>query len=197
MNLDTTVDRALKAAQRAKDYTDILNVFSAHLYCRRTQNQAYEIQNFWAGARDDLVFGDAMGREAVKKAYYSTLGGTGSLYAKASSSPYIVIAEDGMSAHGVWFVPGFCCERGPDGMVTGNYVQGKNAVDFVKEADGWKILRLKILPDFRTPCTDIRFQPETYDFCYPAGTCEKAYSADAPADRGPALPTPYQTWNDA
>ena len=181
MTLEETADLALKQAQRAKDYTDILNVFSAHLYCYRAQQQSYEMEHYWARQRDDLVYANAQGRKAVMdfycghnavmraekrkiaSAYYPEISdtdsfdGVGDMVAKAAASPYIIIAEDGLSAHGIWFVPGFCCELGKDGAIQANYFQEKNAVDLVKEDDGWKILRLNILVDFQTPCPHIRF----------------------------------------
>ena len=78
--------------------------------------------------------------------------GVGDMVAKASASPYIIIAGDGRSAHGVWFVPGLCCELGKDGKVKANYFQEKNALDLVKESDGWKILRVTYdqLDDYET-----------------------------------------------
>lgn len=222
MTLEEMATLALKKAQQAKDYTDILNVFSAHLYCYRAQRQDYEIEHYWAKERDDLVYANAQGRGAVvdfycktnaamrreKRKLASTLypgvsdtssfEGVGDMVAKASASPYIVIAEDGMSAHGIWFVPGFCCELGKDGAVKANYFQEKNAVDLVKEADGWKILRLDILVDFQTPCTHIDFTPEKYRFDYPAaGAYSEAYSATAVAHFCPPLPEAYETWDDS
>ena len=69
MTLEETADLALKQAQRAKDYTDILNVFSAHLYCYRAQKQSYEMEHYWARQRDDLVYANAQGRKAVMDFY--------------------------------------------------------------------------------------------------------------------------------
>ena len=223
MTLEEMADLALQKAQRAKDYTDILNVFSAHLYCYRAQKQAYELARYWARERNDLVYANARGREAVTDFYCKTnaamraekrklasrlypeisdtpeFDGVGDMVAKASSSPYIIIAGDGLSAHGIWFVPGFCCEMGKDGKVKANYFQEKNAVDLVKETDGWKILRLDILVDFQTPCPHIAFSPERYQFDYPAapeGAYAAPYSATAVAHFCPPLPEPYETWAD-
>ena len=222
MTLEEMADLALKKAQRAKDYTDILNVFSAHLYCYCAQKQCYEVDNYWARERDDLVYANAYGREDVIDFYCDTneamraqkrkiaaatypgvsdtpeFDGVGDMVAKASSSPYVIIAEDGQSAHGIWFVPGFCCELDQDGKVKANYFQEKNAVDFVKESDGWKILRLDILVDFQTPCPHINFTPEHYRFDYPSaapGAYTAAYGATTVAEFTPPLPEPYATWN--
>ena len=224
MNLEEIADLAWKKAQQAKDYTDILNVFSAHLYCYRAQQQAYELEHFWSKERNDLVYNHAMGRAAVIAMYgeneaerraqtrkraskvYPNVSdtpsyeGVGDMVAKAASSPYVVIAEDGMSAHGIWFVPGFCLALDENSKVTGFYYQEKNAVDFVKEADGWKILRLEVWMDFRTPCTHIDFTPEQYKFQYPLiGQAQYAepYSATAVAKFCPPLPKPYDSWEHA
>ena len=224
MTLEEMAELALKKAQKAKDYTDILNVFSAHLYCYRAQKQRYELENYWAQERDDLVYANAYGREAVIDVYCDTnaamraqkrqiseaiypeiedtpeFDGVGDMVAKASSSPYVIIAEDGLSAHGIWFVPGFCCELDQNGKVKANYFQEKNAVEFVKEADGWKILRLDILVDFQTPCPHIDFIPEKYRFDYPAADEDAytaAYGATTVADFNPPLPEAYAAWNAA
>ncbi len=223
MTLEETADLALKQAQRAKDYTDILNVFSAHLYCYRAQKQSYEIEHYWAKTRDDLVYANAQGRKAVIDFYCGhnaamraekrkiaaqthpeiadtdAFDGVGDMVAKASSSPYVIIAEDGMSAHGIWFVPGFCCELGKDGAVKANYFQEKNAVDLVKESNGWKILRLNILVDFQTPCPHIAFDPKQYHFEYPAaapGAYSTPYAATTVAQFCPPRPEPYEAWDD-
>lgn len=223
MTLEETADLALRQAQRAKDYTDILNVFSAHLYCYRAQKQSYEMEHYWARRRDDLVYANAQGRKAVMdfycghnavmraekrkiaSAYYPEISdtdsfdGVGDMVAKAAASPYIMIAEDGLSAHGIWFVPGFCCELGKDGAIQANYFQEKNAVDLVKEDDGWKILRLNILVDFQTPCPHIRFSPEQYRFHYPAAApnaYSAPYAATTVAHFCPPLPEPYETWEE-
>lgn len=224
MTAEEMAGLALQKAQRAKDYTDILNVFSAHLYCYRAQQQYLELEKYWARERDDLVYANAHGRDAVVGFYcrtneamraeklklasglYSEISnspefeGVGDMVAKASSSPYVIIAGDGLSAHGIWFVPGFCCEMGRDGKVKANYFQEKNAVDFVKEADGWKILRLDILVDFQTPCEHMDFSPEKYSFDYPAaeaGAYSQPYSATAAAHFCPPLPEPYAQWDDS
>ena len=221
MTLEEMADLALKKAQRAKDYTDILNVFSAHLYCYRAQKQYFEMENFWARERDDLVYANARGREAVVDFYCATnakmraekrklaaslypeisdtpeFDGVGDMVAKASASPYIIIAEDGLSAHGIWFVPGLCCEMGKNGKVKANYFQEKNAVDLVKEKDGWKILRLDILVDFQAPAPHIDFTPENYRFDHPKELDAVPYSATAVARFNPPLPEAYDTWDDA
>lgn len=224
MTLEEMADLALKKAQKAKDYTDILNVFSAHLYCYRAQKQRYELEHYWAQERDDLVYANAYGREDVMDFYCHTnaamraqkrkiaaaiypeikdtpeFDGVGDMVAKASSSPYVIIAEDGLSAHGIWFVPGFCCELDQNGKVKANYFQEKNAVDFVKEGDSWKILRLDILVDFQSPCPHIDFDPAHYQFDYPAADTRAytaAYGATTVAGFHPPLPELYETWNAA
>lgn len=222
MNLEEKVDLALKEAQGAEDYTKILNAFSAHLYCYRAQKQYFEIENFWAKERDDLVYADAKGREAVVDFYCKTNQkmrdaklelahgfypeieicpeneGVGDMVAKAATLPYVVIADDSLSAQGVWFVPGLCCEIGKNGKVKANYFQEKNALDFVKEGEKWKILRLDIYLDFISPADHINFDPEKYDFILP-GNREKyapAYSSKTVAKFNPPLPAEYECWDD-
>ena len=220
MDLEKTVDMALREAQRAVDYTEILNTFSAHLYSMHAGDPRWELENIWAKERDDIVYVSAVGRSAVE-AYYRDATermkkeklalahakwpevsledknlGIGDMVAKASASPFVVIADDGMSAHGVWFVPGISSELDETGNVRANYFQEKNAVDFIKENGAWKILRLDIYVDFQTPITAITFDPEAYDFDVPEGPYPPAYGPKRVAGFFPQLPQAYETWSD-
>lgn len=220
MDLEKTVDMALREAQRAVDYTEILNTFSAHLYSMHAGDPRWELENIWAKNRDDIVYVSAVGRSAVE-AYYrdatermakeklalantiwpeistdnSNLG-IGDMMSKASASPFVVIADDGMSAHGIWFVPGIGSELDVNGNVRANYYQEKNAVDFIKEDGAWKILRLDIYVDFQTPITSIDFDPDSYEFDIPEGSYPPAYSSKRVASFCPELPRAYKTWLD-
>lgn len=220
MDLEKTVDMALKEAQRAVDYTEILNTFSAHLYSMHAGDPRWELENIWARTRDDIVYVSAVGRSAVE-AYYrdatermrkeklvlahaiwpevstdSSNLGIGDMISKASASPFVVIADDGMSAHGIWFVPGISSELDANGKLRANYFQEKNAVDFIKEDGAWKILRLDIYVDFQTPITSIAFDPESYEFDVPEGSYPPTYSSKRVASFFPNLPQAYETWSD-
>lgn len=219
MDLEKTVDMALREAQRALDYTEILNVFSAHLYSMRTGDLRWELEHIWAKERDDIVYVNAVGRRDVE-AYYRDAAermqreklalahatwpeismdekhlGIGDMVAKAAASPFVVIADDGMSAHGIWFVPGISSELDRAGKIRANYFQEKNAVDFVKEHGIWKLLRLDIYMDFQTPITKIDFDPKNYKFDLPEGAYLPAYGPQTTAGFFPPLPQPYKTWS--
>lgn len=67
------------------------------------------------------------------------------------ASPIIEIAEDGMSAKGVWYTPGFALRhdhiRGTAGVM---WMWEKYGADFVFENGQWKFLRLLICMDMAT-----------------------------------------------
>ncbi len=220
MDLEKTVDMALWEAQRAVDYTEILNTFSAHLYSMHAGAPRWELDHIWAKERDDIVYVSAVGREAVGTYYRDAAErmkreklrlahanwpevalvdknlGIGDMVAKASASPYVVIANDGLSAHGVFFVPGISSELDENGAVRACYFQEKNAVDFVKERGVWKILRLDIYVDFQTPIHTVRFDPEVYEFDVPEGQYPPTYGPRRVAGFFPPLPQAYETWSD-
>lgn len=235
MTLEEKVDLALSEAQQAEDFMEIQNLVSAHLYCYRAQEQYFEIENFWAKERDDLVYAEAYGREAVVDFYCATNqkmrnakirhiknfypeievckenDGMGDMVAKASTTPFVTIANDGQSARGIWFSPGICSEVGPDGNIKATYFQEKIGLDFVKEREGWRILSLKIYPELIINMPHQIFDEDdhsgrTFDLLHtedglspppPPETFSKPYGPTAVAKFNPPLPKSYDTWDNS
>ena len=65
--------KAETRAQRAEAYMEIKNVWAAHAYCYRAQQQRYEIENFWAKEHDDIMYAHGnmafVGKETVLNYY--------------------------------------------------------------------------------------------------------------------------------
>lgn len=232
LTLEEKADLALKEAQEAVDYMEIQNLVSAHLYCYRAQKQCFEIEHFWARERDDIAYADTEGREAVVAFYCETNHkmrmsklelahkfypqvevrpeneGVGDMVAKMSTNPYVEISGDGMSARGVWFSPGICSELGPDGNIKATYFQEKIGLDFVRESEGWKILRLNIFPEVIRPMpAEIFRTPEfsrTFNLLHETEEEKKhaeegrtpPYGPTTVATWNPPLPEKYETWDD-
>lgn len=164
-------------AERAEAYMEIKNVWAAHAYCYRAQQQRYEIENFWAREHDDIMYAHGnqafVGRETVLN-YYANgnevmnkgkLGlacelfpgnientpgnlGVGDLVLRLQATPYIQIAKDGRTAKGIWYVLGYNAEIDRKGEPDVMLLLGKECVDFIKESDGWKIWHFRDAGDF-------------------------------------------------
>ena len=163
--------------ERAEAYMEIKNVWAAHAYCYRAQQQRYELENFWAREHDDIMYAHGnmafVGRETVFN-YYArgneimnagklklacelfsgriedTPGniGVGDLVVRLQATPYIQIARDGKTAKGIWYVLGYNVEMDRKGEADVMLLLGKECVDFIRESDGWKIWHFRDAGDF-------------------------------------------------
>lgn len=211
MTLDEKLDLALKEAQWASDYVDILNLVSAHLYSYRAQKQDFEIENFWS-KRDDIAYANVKGRQAVLDYYCGTNKkmraeklklankfhpeieitpeneGVGDMVSKAATTPFVIIADDRKTAQGVWFVPGICSEIGPDGNIKPTYFQEKNGFDFIFEDGQWKIWHMNIFLDFMSPLPTSIADPDKFNV--PTVSYEEVgYNGPLPVQTEPYGPT--------
>lgn len=234
---DLTTD---EKAQRALDYVEIQNVWAGHAYCYRAQEQRYELDTFWAKEHEDIMYAHEstayVGRETVYR-YYATSNelmneeklkmmselfpdevenvksnlGIGELVIRCLTSPYIEIARDGKTAKGIWYTIGLSSEVDRKGEPVPFLQVGKEAVDFVRESDGWKIWHFRTASDFdyllpAEVLTSKLFDglasrtftgtfPEANRKIYPFA--QEGYSPKKPAKFSPPLPQPYDTWDDS
>ena len=211
MTLDEKLDLALKEAQWASDYVDILNLVSAHLYSYRAQKQVYEIENFWS-KRDDIAYANVKGRQAVLDYYCKTNErmrakklelahkfhpeiavdpkneGVGDMVSKAATTPFVIIADDRRTAQGLFFVPGICSEIGEDGNIRPNYFQEKNGFDFINEDGQWKIWHMNIFVDFMSPLPANMADPANFN-TPTVPYAQVGYTGELPMDSQPYGPT--------
>ena len=247
-----TAKMALKEAERANSYFEIQKVWSAHAYCYRAQQQRYELEHYWSREHDDIMYAhDTMafvGRDTVTE-YYAKGNeimnagklklaaelfpgkiedepenlGVGDLVVRLQATPYIEIAGDGMTAKGIWYVLGYNVEMDRQGEPDVCLLLSKECVDFVKEADGWKIWHFRDCGDFMGQVNDTflksilySMHPEsgadgehkgggrTVDGAFPAPNRviysfgeQGGYNVLKPAKFAPELPQPYDTWDES
>lgn len=119
-------------------------------------------------------------------------------------------AEDGKTARGLWYSMSQKTTDLPDGGCKAYWHGEKVGIDFIKEADGWKIWHLFIARDwFCEPGSNIgripsTLTPESADFPNPEmadfGTptlSVTAYNNKYQWFDYPRIPTPYASWDDA
>jgi hypothetical protein len=171
-------EKELKRLQRALDYAEIQNVFALHEYYHHVPSE--EIEMIFAKKQPDVSFaqnwGVWVGLESIKK-YYRTESKeelqkqldalrkwcpdipNDIKYARACrmgfhmlTTPIIEVAEDGETAKGMWYTPGFM--TGFDektGKWSAAWMYEKYAVDFIKEDGKWKIWHFSVYMDFSCP----------------------------------------------
>jgi hypothetical protein len=134
----------------------------------------------------------------------------GMLLEGAFTTPVIHVAQDGGSARGVWMVLAAQTGFNPAaGRPEAGWAWVHYAVDFVHEEDGedgvWRILRLRVVPRFRTaygsswPESSLSRQPPpplTTTFDRPPTAALNDYSADRVTTYDPRPPEPYRTLDD-
>lgn len=157
---------AIKRAQRAADYQDVVNAYTAHAYYYRGQMQPEEMDIFWVRNRHDVTYNIYAGREALNNYYLESTSefkstkirmfhdwypeyplenkrenyGVGDLVLMHQTTPYVEIAGNGQTAQGYWRDSGLTAELQGDGMPAGMIgVNTGCGGDLMKEDGRWKI----------------------------------------------------------
>lgn len=161
-------ENKLKKAQRADDYRQIMNAIAAHSYCYNVHAQAYEVENYWTKERPDSYYNACTSPEGVK-AYY--VGNTrkardrqreivkrvygialqepenvGYRVFNMLGTPFVEIAEDGMTAQGIWMEFSYKSHLDDEGKACPNASLSKTCAEFVKEGGKWKLWRMRGMP---------------------------------------------------
>lgn len=166
---ETRLAEAELAAEKGKAYGEIIRAWAAHAYGYNAQRQREEIEKYWASEpeHDDIMYAHgcsgfvgkqyvldyyAKGNEIMNKKKLEIMSevlpdventdafyGIGDLVIRLQTTPYIVIADDCKTAKGIFWTLGFNSENTKEGEPKCDLMIGKDIVDFVKEADGWKI----------------------------------------------------------
>lgn len=235
--LENRADEVLRKAKRAGAYQGAMNCMAAHLYSYRAQAQQNEVDNYWSSRHDEISYWNNDGYEAIKdffcvkngqemrdkkltiiNKYYPEIevcpenDGMGDMVAKGAVSAYVIPAEDGESAKGLWLTPGICSEVNLDGRPKGTYMHEKVGLNVVREPDGsWKILKLRTYVEFVTPIPTEWLEMEseagerTFSLAPEAESHEnppepaygkKPYSITTKAGYYPPLPVPYESWSE-
>ncbi len=85
--------------------------------------------------------------EEQAKANGSAEVNLGNMYAHPVTTGLVELSLDGKTAKGIWYTIGNEAMALPDGTSHVQWMLGKVAADFVKEADGWKIWHLIVSTD--------------------------------------------------
>lgn len=239
LSLEEKVELALKNSQRALAYQEIQKLWAAHAYCYRAQQQRYELDNFWATEHDDIMYAHAdkayVGRELVYEYYaggneqmnagkleiMSALFpgeieniadnlGIGDLVVRLQATPYIEIAQDNLSAKGVWYTLGLVSEINAAGKSVSSLLLAKECVDFVYESGGWRIWHFRDASDLMIPLPESaltgdlgHLEGRTVKGSFPPMNRELEpfaesglFSAKRVAKFAPELPRPYDSWSE-
>lgn len=149
-----------KAAQRNLDMLEIENLMGLHALQNKgnlkasdpafRETVAQKAQGVCYGVDDKYLYENAA-RKAMHGWDDPTFGKAGTLKMHMTTTGYIQIAEDGKTAKGVWYSPGYQTEMGTDGKPKAAWDFKRYGVDFVKEEGKWKIWHFVAFTDFVTP----------------------------------------------
>ena len=224
--------------QRWEDQRAIKNLMGKYANIVLLNREEEVFSRFWSGDEPTLAFNDGVyrGVEAVK-AYYNACRDRNALVAELLQKkfperlggmsaeeiygigpfkvmpmycPIIEVAGDGKTAKGLWYCQGAKNDVESCGP-RARWTLGWFAVDFIREADGWKIWHMQYVNDVDCTCGQSwGREPVAYpdlpefaplkDFAYPAYTEAKTvrsyYTPDRPITEAPAIPEPYETFAD-
>ncbi len=120
----------------------------------------------------------------------SEIWGVGTAMVHTITTPVIELAEDEATAKAMFYSVGSCTEIDREKGPKAYWVWEKYAVDFVKEADGWKIWHLVIMTDFKSPVGENWAKVNLA----PTGQYYTAYTPLVTPQAGVPVPVPYNTF---
>lgn len=122
----------------------------------------------------------------------SEMWGAGSAMVHTITTPVIELAGDEKTAKAMFYSLGSCTEIDPEKGPKAYWVWEKYAVDFIKEADGWKIWHMVIMTDFKTPVGENWANVNLA----PTGSYYSAYTPKQTPQEGVPVPVPYGTFSE-
>lgn len=177
--LEEKIDKLEAYVDRVQAAQECANLMGRYLYYHSAFRHK-EYVDMWAD-RDDCILempgSTFIGKEGVKHCYLvchpdrddpgQREGGLkGSMMIHTCTTPVIEVAEDGMTARGVWLSPGLETKKSfTSGEFEGTWAWSKYGVDFIKENGVWKFWHLHLYGVFITP----------YDTCW---TDAKPYGSE-------------------
>jgi hypothetical protein len=147
------------AVEQIKDLMSRRAMYSAN------EERERELDELWVKRPDHQAsaafgrnYGYYVGMDQIRGYYVEShqkkvdaLNGMGYMECHAVSSPYVELAEDGMSARGLWYSIGQETYPKPGETPKALWVNDKIAADFLWEEGGWKIYHLVISNDVWHP----------------------------------------------
>ena len=203
---------------RVWDVEEIKKLMGKRVYYIANEWRARELDELWVSdpelqktASFGRNTGYYVGMDAIR-AYYvdkhnAEMGdGKGYLSNHPASTGLVREAEDGKTAKGMWYSIAQETRPNGDGTALALWMPEKIGVDFVKEADGWKIWHIMIPNDCvceagtdygdGSEYVDYETDPVAVEFGKP--TIQKLVHDQTFNwwDNYPPMPEPYETWSD-
>ena len=203
---------------RVWDVENIKKVMHRRVYYIANEWRARELEELWVSdpahqktASFGRNTGYYVGMEAIRGYYVDhharEMGdGTGYLSNHPVTTGLVRLAEDGKTAKGMWYSIAQETRPQGDGTALALWMPEKIGVDFVKEADGWKIWHIMIANDLVCEAgtnneedpvyVDYATDPVAVEFGTP--TIQKLVHDQTFNwwDDYPPMPQPYEHWSD-
>jgi hypothetical protein len=203
---------------RVWDVEEIKKLMARRVYFQANEWREKEIDELWVSdpelqktASFGRNTGYYVGLDAIR-AYYvdkhnAEMGeGVGYLTNHPITTGLVREAEDGKTAKGMWYSIAQETRPQEDGTGLALWMPEKIGVDFVKEADGWKIWHIIIANDLVCEAgTNNELDPVYVDFAtdpvaveFGTPTIQKLVHDQTFNwwDNYPPMPQPYETWSD-
>jgi hypothetical protein len=203
---------------RVWDVEEIKKLMSRRVFYLANEWREKELAELWVSdpelqktASFGRNTGYYVGMDAIR-AYYvekhnTEMGdGTGYLTNHPITTGLVREAEDGKTAKGMWYSIAQETRPQADGTGLALWMPEKIGVDFVKEADGWKIWHIIIANDLVCEAgTNNELDPVYVDFAtdpvaveFGTPTIQKLVHDQTFNwwDNYPPMPQPYETWSD-
>lgn len=161
--------------QRAAGAIECEKVMSRHVYWHSAGIHRDEYEDYWS-KRVDITWGHGWGRQDDRHSYYFSyvlqkeenafktflqirdnypdvancprVDSAAEYSNHLTTSPVIEVAEDGMSAKGLWYTPGFInAHASANGQVRSMALWERYGADFVYEDGKWLYENLRVCPD--------------------------------------------------
>ncbi|NTV91224.1 MAG: SnoaL-like domain-containing protein [Clostridiales bacterium] len=209
--------------QRVWDVEYIKKLMNSRVYYIANGWRSREIDEMWVSEEENRStasfgrnWGYYVGMASITE-YYVTKhineSNIGRLSCHPVSTGLVNLAEDGKTAKGMWYAisqdtsvnPGSIPDK-HDGMPTALWTMEKIAVDFIKEADGWKIWHMIIATDLTTGAGEDYGKQPVYPIPGSDPVREEFGRPDIEMlthdnlfnwwDNYPPMPMPYVTFSD-
>lgn len=163
--MEQQLKEAKAQLQLADDYRQIMNAMAAHSFGYNSQNQKYELDQYWVKSREDIYYNGHTTQKGVydyyvngtkeirdqQRAIINRVYGTeipedvnvGYRVMNMLTTPYIEIAADRKTAKGCWMTYNLLCRVNEVGVPEPNIGTAKMTAEFINEDGRWKLWRFR------------------------------------------------------
>ncbi len=200
---------------RVYDLEDCKKLAQKHSFYYANGDNDRELRELWVSQPDNAASasygynnGFYVGMDEIRRFYVDEFPDSGRNRATLHpmSTWALQVAKDGKTAYGIWNVFAYETFENADGTVDGWWINENCAMDFAREADGWKIWRfftgcdlfVRAGDDLSTYRSEIAPgdhvpDPRAGQFCEPTIACT-AFSGKYLYQGFPPLPKEHDTW---